>query len=191
MMRFVETSLAGACLVSSEVHEDERGFFARARCSREFAEHGLPGEFVQTNLSHNTAAGTFRGLHYQVPPSREGKLVRCIAGAIDDVIVDLRPDSPSFLAHEWFRLTADEITALFVPTGFAHGFLTATDNAAVLYEMTDYYAPELSRGLRYDDPRLELELPGPIRMINPRDTRHADLDTAELACFNGLGTAGQ
>ena len=118
-MRFVESELAGAWLLESDKMADERGFFTRLRCAREFAARGLPKEFVQTNLSFNRLAGTFRGLHYQLPPSREGKLVRCIRGAIDDIIVDLRPRSPSYLHHQWFRLDAVGLQALFVPTGSA------------------------------------------------------------------------
>lgn len=186
-MRFVETSLAGAYRVESTVHRDARGYFARMRCSREFARAGLPGEFVQTNFSHNVTCGTFRGLHYQVPPSSEGKLVRCVAGAIDDVIVDLRPDSPSFLRHEWVRLSADELAALFVPSGFAHGFLTAADATTVMYEMTDYHAPELGRGVRWNDPSLGLSLPGEIAVVADRDTGYPDLALESLEPFRRAG----
>jgi dTDP-4-dehydrorhamnose 3,5-epimerase len=185
-MRFVATSLADAYLVHATSHEDERGFFARIRCSQEFAEHELPAEFVQTNLSHNAVAGTFRGLHYQVPPSREGKLVRCVAGSIDDVIVDLRPGSPSFLGHEWFRLGDRGLSGLYVPPGFAHGFLTRSDETTVMYEMTDYYAPELARGVRWSDAQLRLRLPGAIRVIHPRDASYSDLDVESLAFFRGF-----
>ena len=184
-MRFTETPLPGAYLVASEPHRDERGYFARLRCAREFAECGLPNEFVQTNLSFNRQAGTFRGLHFQRPPSREGKLVRCLAGAVHDVIVDLRPDSPGFLKHFWAALTADEPVALFVPPGFAHGFLTSTDGALILYEMTDYYQPELGDGIRWDDPALGIRLPGDIAAIHPRDRDYPDLDVGGLECFSG------
>lgn len=184
-MRFVETTLADAWLIELEKHRDERGWFTRLRCSREFPAHGLPGEFVQTNLSHNALAGTFRGLHYQAPPSREGKLVRCIQGAVADVIVDLRPDSPTWLRHEWFELTAENLNGLFVPAGFAHGFFTRQDGSMVLYEMTDYYTPELGRGIRWDDPALDLRLPGAITNIHPRDAAYPDLDTGALSAFKG------
>ncbi len=184
-MRFVETTLAGAWLVQPEKQRDERGFFTRLRCAREFPAHGLPGEFLQTNLSHNRLAGTFRGLHYQLPPSHEGKLVRCIQGAVADVIVDLRPDSPSWLRHEWFDLDADNLNALFVPAGFAHGFLTRQDDAIVLYEMTDYYAPELGRGLRWDDPGLGIRMPAAIKTTHPRDANYPDLDKGALDVFKG------
>jgi len=182
-MEFVPTSLADAYIVTSAVNEDERGYFVRARCAREFGANGLPAEFVQTNLSYNAAAGTFRGLHFQVPPSNEGKLVRCVAGAIDDVIVDLRPDSRTFLKHEWFRLSDNEPSALFVPFGFAHGFLTAADSTLVLYEMSDYYVPELGSGIRWSDPSLDLQLPSEIHVINQRDMECADLQAEDLECF--------
>lgn len=187
-MRFVETELAGAWLLEPEKNSDERGYFARLRCSREFAERGLPSEFVQTNLSHNSTSGTFRGLHFQAPPSFEGKLVRCVRGAVFDVIADLRPDSPSYLQHQWFRLDAATLNALFVPSGFAHGFLTLDDDCEVLYEMSDYYSPDLSRGVRWNDPKLGIDMPGEITCINPRDASYPDLDLEHLAVF---GAAGQ
>lgn len=180
MMHFVETGLADAWLVEPDQHADDRGFFCRLRCSGEFPEHGLPAYFVQTNLSHNRLAGTFRGLHYQVPPSQEGKLVRCIRGAVADIIVDLRLGSPTLLQHAWFELTAAALNALYVPPGFAHGFYTRQDDSLVLYEMTDYYQPELGRGVRWDDPALGIEMPGEITCIHPRDAAYSDLDTAAL-----------
>ncbi|WP_405240824.1 dTDP-4-dehydrorhamnose 3,5-epimerase family protein [Lentisalinibacter orientalis] len=183
-MRFVETELVGAWVLEPDKKADERGYFTRLRCAREFAERGLPREFVQTNLSYNRAAGTFRGLHYQLPPSREGKLVRCIRGAIDDIIVDLRPGSRSFLRHQWFRLDAEGLKALFVPAGFAHGFRTLEDGSEVLYEMSDYYAPDLACGIRWDDPALGITMPGEVVCINPRDAAYPDLDTAGLAVFD-------
>lgn len=185
-MRFSATTLADAWLIEPEKHGDERGFFTRLRCAREFDAHGLPGEFVQTNLSHNALAGTFRGLHYQAPPSREGKLVRCVRGAVADVIVDLRPGSVSHLRHEWFSLDAAGLAALYVPPGFAHGFLTLADETEVLYEMSDYYAPELGRGIRWDDPALGIEMPAELARIHPRDAGYADLTPEALAELEGL-----
>lgn len=186
-MRFIETELADAWLLEPKRMADERGHFTRLRCAREFAERGLPKQFVQTNLSFNCIGGTFRGLHYQAPPSREGKLVRCIRGSIADVIVDLRPGSPSYLRHQWFWLDAEELRALFCPAGFAHGFLTLADESEVLYEMSDYYAPELSRGIRWDDPALGIELPGEMVCINPRDAAYPDLDADTLSGFKVYG----
>jgi len=183
MMDFLPTSLTDAYIVRSVANEDERGYFIRARCAEEFGQNGLPSEFVQTNLSFNAVAGTFRGLHFQVPPSSEGKLVRCVAGAVDDVIVDLRPDSQTFLRHEWFRLSGEDLSALFVPSGFAHGFVTAADSTLVLYEMSDYYAPELGRGVRWNNPSLDLQLPQEINAINQRDMAYSDLQVEDLECF--------
>ena len=184
-MHFLATNLVDAWLLEPEKHSDERGYFTRLRCDRVFADYGLPREFVQTNLSHNRIAGTFRGLHYQAPPSREGKLVHCIRGAIADVIVDLRPGSSSYLRHQWFGLDAAQLTALFVPAGFAHGFLTLVDETEVLYEMSDYFAPELSNGIRWDDPLLGIEMPEEIVCINPRDETYPDLNADSLAVFAG------
>ena len=179
-MEFLCTSLTDAYIVKSVLHEDERGFFSRIRCSEEFAAHGLPSTFVQASISHNVSAATFRGLHYQIPPSQESKLVRCIAGAIDDVIVDLRPDSPTHLKHEWFRLSARELTALYVPPGFAHGFLTVDDDTTVMYDMSDIYAPDLSRGIRWSDPLLKIQMPGEIKAINARDAEYQDIEPESL-----------
>lgn len=184
-MRFTETELSGPWLVEPEIKTDERGFFTRLHCAREFSERGLPREFVQSNLSYNLSAGTFRGLHYQVPPSQEGKLVRCVLGAITDIIVDLRPDSPSFLRHQWFRLDSDTLRALYVPSGFAHGFLTLESDTIILYEMSDYFAPGLGRGIRWDDPALAIEMPSGIVRINSRDAGYPDLNVDDLDVFRG------
>mgnify|MGYP001811923206 CR=1 FL=1 len=185
-MRFLNTTLEGALLIEPEKHTDERGFFTRLRCAREFDARGLPGEFVQTNLSYNSVAGTFRGLHCQSPPSLEGKLVRCIRGAVADIIVDIRPGSPTFLRHEWFFLDAGSLQSLYVPPGFAHGFLTLEDETKVLYEMSDYYKPGLSWGIRWDDPALGIELAGKLVRINERDASYPDLVIESLAEFEGL-----
>jgi len=182
-MEYSSTSLVDAYVVRSLAHEDERGYFARIRCTQEFMAQGLPTDFVQTNLSYNRSTATFRGLHYQIPPSIEGKLVRCIAGAIDDVIVDLRPNSQTFLKHEWFQLSANELSALYVPPGFAHGFLTLDDNTTVMYDMSDYYQPELARGIRWSDPMLKIKMPREIRIIKPQDVDYSNLDLADLQCF--------
>ena len=183
-MRFTESTLDGVWIIESESHRDDRGFFARLRCAREFEDHGIQGQFVQTNLSYNRDAGTFRGLHYQAAPSREGKLVRCVSGGIADIVVDLRRSSPGFLRHEWFDLDAENMRALFVPPGFAHGFFTRADDTLVLYEMTDYFAPELGRGVRWNDPALGIELPGAVRNIHPRDEDYPDLVPDALTDFD-------
>lgn len=182
-MEFHRTQLGDAWLISSDPHVDDRGFFARVRCAKEFESVGISERFVQTSLSHNNAAGTFRGLHYQVPPSSEAKLVRVIAGAVDDVIVDLRPDSPTFLRHQWFRLSADNLKGLYVPPGFAHGYLTVVDRTTLLYEMTDFYAPDVYRGVRWSDPLLSIEMTGPVNVINERDEGYPDIVPSDLDCF--------
>ena len=182
-MNVQPTTLGGVFLVHTDKLADERGYFARAHCAEVFAAAGLPERFVQSNLSFNRQAGTFRGLHFQVPPSKEGKLVRCVAGSIFDVVVDLRPDSASFLQHEWFTLSASNLDALYMPPGFAHGFVTDADDTLVHYEMTDFYAPGLSRGLRWSDPAFGISLPRPIAVINDRDAAYASVDVADLDIF--------
>ncbi len=163
-MRFVETPLAGAFLIDLEPHSDDRGFFARTFCAREFAERGLASAFVQTNVSFNHAAGTLRGMHYQLPPAAETKLVRCTSGAIYDVIVDLRNRQ-----HFGVELTAANRRAIYVPAMFAHGYITLTDGAEVVYQVDAFYAPDCERGLRYDDPALGIRWPIPVSVISEKD----------------------
>lgn len=163
-MKFEEAPLSGAYVIDLERMNDERGFFARSFCEREFAAHGLDTSFVQCNISYNDRAGTLRGLHYQQAPHAEGKIVRCTAGAIYDVIVDLRPDSPTL--RQWFGidLSADNRRALFVPRGFAHGFQTLADHSEVFYQMSEFFHGPSARGIRWDDPALGIRWPlsGPI-----------------------------
>lgn len=168
-MRFTETNLKGACLVEPEPCRDDRGLFARTFCAREFRDHGLADRFVQCNTSWNARKGTVRGLHYQAAPSWEVKLVRCTAGAIWDVIVDLRPDSPTYLQHFGVELAASNRLALYIPEMFAHGFQTLEDDAEVFYQMSEFYAPKLARGLRYDDPKLGIAWPLPVTSISEKD----------------------
>ncbi len=173
-MRFIDTPLAGACVVELEPFEDDRGFFARAWCRKEFEAHGLEPEVVQANLSYNRSAGTLRGMHYQVAPYEETKLVRCIRGALYDVIVDLRPESPTYKQWYGVELTADNRRALFVPRGFAHGFLTLADETEAFYQVSEYYAPGAERGLRYDDPAFGIRWPGPVKVISEKDASWPD-----------------
>jgi dTDP-4-dehydrorhamnose 3,5-epimerase len=168
-MRFSATKLAGAWVVEPQLHEDSRGCFARTYCSREFAEQGLTDNFVQCNTSWNARKGTLRGLHYQLTPSCEVKLVRCTAGALLDVIVDLRPDSPTYLQHAAVELTAGNRLALYIPGMFAHGFQTLEDNTEVFYQRSQFYAPKLGRGLRYNDPKLGINWPLSVTSISERD----------------------
>jgi dTDP-4-dehydrorhamnose 3,5-epimerase len=168
-VRFFETKLAGAYIIEPEPHQDNRGLFARTFCAREFRAHGLGDGLVQCNTSWNALKGTVRGLHYQAPPSPEAKLVRCTAGSLWDVIVDLRPDSPTYLAHIGVELTAKGRQALYIPEMFAHGFQTLEDGTEVFYQMSEFYAPELARGLRYDDPKLGIKWPVAIASISDKD----------------------
>ncbi|HEY4814661.1 MAG TPA: dTDP-4-dehydrorhamnose 3,5-epimerase [Chthoniobacterales bacterium] len=168
-MRFLPTGLEGAWVVQLQPHKDERGFFARTFCAEEFAAHGLVKTFVQCNTSWNPRSGTVRGLHYQLSPSSEVKLVRCIAGAIFDVIVDLRPASPTYLQSYSAELTADNRSALYIPEMFAHGFQTLADDTEVFYQMSEFYAPQLGRGLRYDDPKLGINWPLSVASISTQD----------------------
>ncbi len=179
-MLFQETKLGGAYVVELEKRFDARGFFARAFCEREFAEHGLPTRFPQCNLSRNLHAATLRGMHYQAAPYRETKLVRCVAGAIYDVIVDLRPSSPTRLGWVGVELSAHEGRALFIPEGFAHGFITLTDAVDVFYQMGEFYQPDAARGLRWNDPRLGIEWPRSPAVISERDATYPDFDEASF-----------
>lgn len=168
-MRFNETRLPGAYLIDPEPHGDDRGFFARVLCVDELAAHGLSMDIVQVNMSYSAQAGTLRGLHYQAEPYAEAKMVRCTRGSVFDVMVDLRPDSPTHLQWVGVELSAENRRLMYVPKGFAHGFLTLTDSAEVMYPVTARYTPEAERGLRYDDPTLRIEWPAPVRTVSEKD----------------------
>ena len=175
-MRFRETSLAGVILVETESHADDRGSFYRSFCVREFEAHGLPAAFVQGSVSRNRQRGTLRGLHWQSDPRPEGKLVRCVRGAAYDVIVDLRRDSPTFC--RWFsvELNEENMTALYIPPGFAHGFQTLRDDTDLQYQMTEFHAPELATGARWNDPAFSIEWPLDVAVISARDQAHQDFE---------------
>lgn len=168
-MKFVETSLSGAYLIELERIEDQRGFFARSFCAREFEARGIVSAQVQCNISFNHKAGTVRGMHFQVAPHEEAKLVRCTMGAIHDVIVDLRPASATY--RQWFGadLSAGNRRMLFVPAGFAHGFQTLEDNSEVFYQMSEFHRPEHARGVRFDDPALGIRWPRVVTSVSDRD----------------------
>jgi dTDP-4-dehydrorhamnose 3,5-epimerase len=168
-MIFTETPLRGAFLIDLDKRTDSRGFFARTFCRTEFEEHGLSPDVVQCNASFNHKAGTLRGMHYQLPPSSEAKLVRCTSGAIYDVIIDLRPDSPTRGQHFGVELSAENRTALYVPEMFAHGYQALTDAAEVVYQVSEFYTPGVERGLRYDDPAFAIRWPLPVTEISPKD----------------------
>jgi dTDP-4-dehydrorhamnose 3,5-epimerase len=164
-MIFTETKLKGAYIIEPERLEDNRGFFARAWCKNEFDDHGLNPHFVQINLSFNKSRGTIRGLHYQTRPNEEAKLIRCIRGAIYDVIIDLRPNSPTYL--EWIgeELTADNRKMLYVPENFAHGYQSLKDNTEVFYPVSQFYSPESVKGLRWNDPTFGIKWPEADNLI--------------------------
>lgn len=168
-MIFTPTPLKDAWVIELQSFSDNRGSFARTFCAREFAEKGLKPTVVQANLSYNHKKGTLRGMHYQLPPAAETKLVRCTAGGIYDVIIDLRPDSPSYLQHFGVELTAQNRKALYVPEMFAHAYLTLTDGAEVVYQVGEFYTPGHERGVRYDDPRFNIQWPVPIEVISDKD----------------------
>lgn len=173
-MLFRETALKGAYVIEIERREDERGFFARAWCQHEFEEHGLNPRLVQCNISFNYQKGTLRGMHYQIAPYEEAKLVRCTAGAIYDVIVDLRPASPTYKQHIGVTLTPDARNMLYIPEGFAHGFLTLADQTEVFYQMSEFYAPEAARGARWNDRAFAIEWPEAVQVISERDANYPD-----------------
>ena len=168
-MIFIETKLKGAYIIEPERLEDERGFFARTWCEDEFAAHGLNPRLVQCNISFNKKKGALRGMHYQVAPYEEAKLVRCTKGAIYDVIIDLRFNSPTH--KQWFavELTAENRKMLYVPEGFAHGFQTLEDDSEVFYQMSEFYHPECARGVRWNDPAFRIEWPIKIAVISLKD----------------------
>ncbi len=174
-MQFHKTPLNDAILIQQAPFEDARGRFARAYCAEEFAAAGLPTGFVQMNMSVCVSAGTLRGLHYQTEPAPEGKLLRCVRGAVFDVMIDMRPDSSTFLKSWGVELTAENHLAVYVPPLFAHGYLALRDNTEVLYQVTAPYAPELERGVRYDDPILKADWPIPVTEVSEKDRSWPDL----------------
>jgi dTDP-4-dehydrorhamnose 3,5-epimerase len=175
-MHLTPTPLDGAWVVHMDRHEDPRGFFGRTYCEREFAAHGLCTQWVQSNVSFNHQRGTLRGMHYQIEPHGEEKLVHCTTGAILDVIVDVRPASPTYRQYFAIELSHDNRDQLYIPRGMAHGFLTLADDTKVAYQMGNFYHPESARGFRYDDPAIGIPWPEPVTVISDRDR---DLPTFE------------
>lgn len=181
-MIFTETKLRGAYIIEIERLGDERGFFARAWCQKEFEARGLKANWVQANLAFSEKRGTLRGLHYQIAPYEEAKLMRCIRGAIYDVIVDLRPESRTY--KQWFsvELTADNHKMLYVPEGFAHGYQTLVDNSETYYPVSQFYSPGFERGVRWDDPAFGIEWPYVEDMIiSDKDRSWSDFSSLEAA----------
>lgn len=168
-MKFTETELTGAFIIDLEEKPDSRGFFARTFCAKEFEAHGLKPIVAQCNLSFNHKQGTLRGMHYQIAPATETKLIRCTQGAIYDVIIDMRPESPTYLSHIGVELTAENRRALYVPGMFAHGYQALTDDAEVTYQVGEFYTPGYERGLRYNDPLLGISWPLSVSEISEKD----------------------
>jgi len=168
-MIFTETKLKGACIIDLERREDSRGFFARAFCQREFDALGLRSVIAQANIAFNVKKGTLRGMHFQFPPAAETKLVRCTRGAILDVIVDLRPESPTFLEHIAVELNEDNSRALYVPERFGHGYQVLCDRTETSYQVGEFYTPGVEGGLRYDDSALAIQWPLPVAVISEKD----------------------
>lgn len=173
-MKFHKTNLDGAWLIDLNLLEDERGFFARSFCQREFTKHGLNPGIAQGNVSYNKKKGTLRGMHLQVSPHQEAKLVQCTQGAVYDVILDLRPDSPTFGDHLGVVLSAEEYRMLYIPEGFAHGFLTLADHSNIFYMMSEFYAPGSARGFRWNDPFFKIAWPVEVEVISDRDAHYPD-----------------
>ncbi len=173
-MKFMETTLEGAFIITPDLIEDERGFFARSFCRREFEEQGLNPDLIQCNISFNTMKGTLRGVHYQASPHAEVKVVRCTAGAIYDVIIDLRLKSPTF--KQWFSIELNEKNhqMLYVPEGFAHGYQTLLPQTEVFYQVSTFYQPASERGVRWDDPAFRITWPLPVTGISKKDASRPD-----------------
>jgi dTDP-4-dehydrorhamnose 3,5-epimerase len=173
-MNFVPTPLANAFVIEMQLFRDDRGFFSYSFDRSKMEQQGITGNIVQSNLSFNHKKGTLRGMHFQVEPKAQPKLVRCTAGAVFDVIVDLRPDSATYC--KWFgtELSAENHRSLYIPKGFAHGFQTLSDNAELLYDMFEWYAPETARGVRYNDPKFDIQWPIEVAVISDRDATYAD-----------------
>jgi len=176
-MIFQKTKLPGVFEIQIEAKPDDRGIFARTWCQEEFASQGLSSRLVQCNLSFTTQQGTLRGMHYQVAPHEETKLIRCTRGAIYDVVLDLRPDSPAYKDWVAVELTAGKRNMIYVPEGCAHGFLTLQDGTEVIYQMSEFWNPESSRGVRWDDPAFQITWPAKVEVISERDRTYPDFQS--------------
>lgn len=168
-MIFTKTKLEGAWIIDLEPRNDDRGFFSRVFCAKEFEAHGLKPSIAQMNSSFNHKKGTLRGMHYQLPPAAETKVIRCTRGAIYDVIIDMRENSPTYLQHIGVELTEQNRRALYVPEMFAHGYQALTDGAEVIYQVGEFYTPGYERGLRHDDPAFGIQWPIPVSVISEKD----------------------
>lgn len=178
-MNFCKTKLPGVLELHLQPKNDERGFFARSWCQKEFEDHGLNAKLVQCNVSFNNRKGTLRGMHYQADPYAETKIVRCTHGAIYDVVVDLRPQSPTFKDWIGVTLTAANRYMLYIPEGCAHGFLTLDDNTEVFYQMSEFHNPDSARGVRWNDPAFQVIWPGTVEVISERDRAYPDFESVQ------------
>jgi dTDP-4-dehydrorhamnose 3,5-epimerase len=168
-MRFIETPLPGAWVIEPIAYEDERGHNVRAFCKKTMEAYGITTQVVQCNSVGSAKAGTLRGMHFQRHPYEEAKLVRCVRGALYDVVIDLRPDSPTYQRYYGVELTADNMKMIFVPKGFAHGLLTLKDDTEVYYMVSEYYTPGYEGGIRFDDPAIGIQWPGEVKVISEKD----------------------
>ena len=180
-MRFTPTALDGVWVIDLDLHEDERGFFARSWCQREFQEHGLASSLVQCSISFNRRKGTLRGLHYQALPHGEAKLIRVTHGAIYDVAVDVRPGSPTWLQWHSVRLTQENRRMLYIAEGIAHGFQTLQDDTEVFYQMNEFYRADSARGVRFDDPALGIPWPVHEKIVTEKDRSYEDIDASAVS----------
>jgi len=185
-MIFTETKLKGAFIVDIEKREDPRGFFARVFCQRDFESHGLKPVIAQANIAFNQAKGTVRGMHFQFPPAAETKLVRCTRGAILDIIVDLRPESATFLQHIAVELTEDNYRALYVPERFAHGYQALRDRTETSYQVGEFYMPGVEGGLLFNDPALGLSWPLPVSVMSEKDKQWTTFESCETEIRNRM-----
>ena len=190
-MRFIPMSLSGAYIIEPEPHSDERGFFARVWCARELASQGLDPALTQASIAYSRRRGTLRGMHFQRPPHGEVKIVRCTSGGIFDALIDLRPDSPTFLAWEGVTLTAENRRAVYVPRGFAHGYQTLLDDTEVYYQMSEFYTPGAEGGIPWNDPHFEIDWPGVgERIVSEKDRNLAPFDVQMTEAFRGVMATG-
>ena len=189
-MIFTETELAGAFIVDLERHKDNRGFFARVFCQNEFVTHGLKPLVAQANIGSNQRRGTVRGMHFQFPPAAETKYVRCVRGAVLDIIVDLRPESPTYLRHVAVELSATNQRGIYIPERFAHGYQTLEDDTDTLYMVGEFYTPGVEGGLRHDDPALGLSWPLPVEVISEKDRNWTPIGETEAELCRRMSQAG-
>jgi dTDP-4-dehydrorhamnose 3,5-epimerase len=179
-MIFTETKLKGAFIVEIKKLEDDRGFFGRAWCQQEFEEHGLNGNICQINTSMTLKKGTMRGIHYQIDPYQEAKFIRCTKGRIFDVMIDLRPESPTFKQWQGHELSAENCKMAYVPENFGHAFITLEDNCEVYYPVTQFYTPGAERGIRFNDPAFNIDWPIKVEIVSEKDSNHPDFSIERL-----------